>query len=36
VAQWTLLGISLAGYNALFSLGGAALVLALVRRWSRP
>jgi disulfide bond formation protein DsbB len=34
--QWTLLGISLAGYNALISLGGAALVLILLRRWSRP
>lgn len=35
-AQWTLLGISLAGFNALFSLAGAALIFALVRRWSRP
>lgn len=26
-AQWTLFGISLAGYNAIFSLGGAALIL---------
>lgn len=34
-AQWTLGGISLAGFNALFSLGGAALIVLLVRRWSR-
>ena len=31
-AQWTLLGVSLAGFNALFSLGGALLILGLVRR----
>lgn len=31
-AQWTLLGISLAGFNAIFSLGAAALVLTLLRR----
>jgi len=29
VPQWTLFGISLAGYNAIFSLGGAALILWL-------
>lgn len=29
VAQWTLGGISLAGFNAIFSLTGAALILAL-------
>lgn len=29
VAQWALFGISLAGFNALFSLGGAALILWL-------
>lgn len=29
VAQWTLGGISLAGFNAIFSLAGAALILAL-------
>ncbi|WP_156680973.1 disulfide bond formation protein B [Sphingomonas profundi] len=29
VAQWTLLGISLAGWNALFSLAGGAAILAL-------
>ena len=32
VAQWTLFGVSLAGMNAILSLGGAAAVLALVRR----
>lgn len=34
VAQWTLFGISLAGFNAIFSLGGAIAVwgLALRRR----
>ncbi|RYY39467.1 MAG: disulfide bond formation protein B, partial [Sphingomonadales bacterium] len=26
VAQWTLFGISLAGFNALFSIGGAAVI----------
>ncbi|HWW56858.1 MAG TPA: disulfide bond formation protein B [Sphingopyxis sp.] len=31
-AQWTLFGISLAGFNAIFSLGAAALVLTLLRR----
>ncbi len=31
-AQWTLAGISLAGFNAIFSLGAAALVLTLLRR----
>ncbi|MEY3658324.1 MAG: hypothetical protein RL425_1085 [Pseudomonadota bacterium] len=30
--QWTLLGISLAGFNAIFSLSGGLLVLALMRR----
>jgi disulfide bond formation protein DsbB len=30
--QWTLFGISLAGWNALFSIGGAAAILAL---WTR-
>ncbi len=30
--QWTLAGISLAGFNALFSLGGAVLILILARR----
>lgn len=31
-AQWTLFGVSLAGFNAIFSLGAAALVLTLLRR----
>lgn len=31
-AQWRLFGISLAGYNALFSLGAAALALRMWRR----
>jgi disulfide bond formation protein DsbB len=35
VAPWDLFGISLAGYNALFSLGGALLIFALIRKWSR-
>ena len=30
--QWTLLGISLAGYNAIVSLGGAAVIALLARR----
>lgn len=30
--QWTLAGISLAGFNAIFSLGAAAWVLTLLRR----
>jgi disulfide bond formation protein DsbB len=30
--QWTLFGISLAGFNAIFSLGGAAAVALLARR----
>ncbi|WP_033920641.1 disulfide bond formation protein B [Sphingomonas sp. 37zxx] len=32
VAQWTLGGISLAGFNAIFSLGGAVAILALLTR----
>ena len=32
VPQWTLLGISLAGFNFLISLGGAALAAVLLRR----
>jgi disulfide bond formation protein DsbB len=31
-AQWTLAGISLAGWNALLSLGGAALIAILAMR----
>ena len=30
--QWTLLGISLAGFNAIFSLGGALAVALLARK----
>lgn len=30
--QWTLFGISLAGFNAIFSFGAALLVLTLLRR----
>jgi len=30
--QWSLAGISMAGFNAIFSLGGAALVLLLLKR----
>lgn len=29
--QWSLLGISMAGWNAIFSLGGAAAIVALAR-----
>ena len=32
VAQWRLFGISLAGFNAIFSLAAATLVLTLLRR----
>ena len=32
--QWSLAGISLAGFNALFSLGGALLIVMLARRKS--
>ena len=30
--QWSLLGVSMAGWNALLSLGGAALVAVLLKR----
>jgi disulfide bond formation protein DsbB len=30
--QWSLFGISLAGWNALFSLAGGSLIIALCRR----
>ena len=30
--QWSLAGISMAGFNAIFSLGGAALILLLLKR----
>ncbi|PAL21314.1 disulfide bond formation protein B [Sphingopyxis sp. GW247-27LB] len=32
VPQWTLFGVSLAGFNAIFSLAAAGLVLTLLRR----
>ncbi|WEK43551.1 MAG: disulfide bond formation protein B [Candidatus Sphingomonas colombiensis] len=31
-AQWSLFGISLAGFNAIFSLGGAGVIAWLIRR----
>jgi disulfide bond formation protein DsbB len=31
-AQWKLFGISLAGFNAIFSLGGAITIFALMRK----
>ena len=31
-AQWTLGGVSLAGFNAIFSLGGALVVFAMLRK----
>ncbi len=34
-APWSLFGISLAGYNAIFSLGAAALIALLLLRWNR-
>jgi disulfide bond formation protein DsbB len=34
-AQWRLFGVSLAGFNAIFSLAGAAGVFALLRRRGR-
>jgi len=34
-APWSLLGISLAGYNALISLGAATVIVLLLRRWTR-
>jgi disulfide bond formation protein DsbB len=35
VAQWTWFGISLAGFNAIFSLTGAAIIFALAARKGR-
>jgi len=35
VAAWTLFGISLAGYNAIFSLGAALLCVLLLARWRK-
>jgi disulfide bond formation protein DsbB len=32
VAPWTMWGVSLAGFNAIFSASGAALILALLRK----
>lgn len=34
--QWSLFGISLAGFNALFSLGGAIAIFFLCSRTQRP
>lgn len=36
VAPWKMLGISLAGYNALIALSGAGLILWLLARARRP
>jgi len=36
VPQWTLFGISLAGFNAILSLAGAAAIFALAPRRGRP
>lgn len=33
--QWSLLGLSLAGWNAIFSLGGAAMIVTLAMSRSR-
>ena len=35
VAQWKFAGVSLAGFNAIVSLGGAAAVFVLVARGKR-
>jgi disulfide bond formation protein DsbB len=35
VPQWTLLGISLAGFNAIISLGAGAVIVGLLRRAGR-
>ena len=35
VAPWSLFGISLAGYNAIISLGAAAVTTALVASWNK-
>ncbi|QNN68049.1 disulfide bond formation protein B [Sphingomonas lutea] len=34
--QWAFLGISMAGWNAILSLGGALTILLLTRRGARP
>ena len=36
VPQWSLFGISLAGFNALFSLAGGITILWLMRRYRTP
>jgi disulfide bond formation protein DsbB len=36
VPQWTLFGVSLAGFNAILSLAASALVLTLLRRRPTP
>jgi len=36
VSPWDLFGISLAGFNALFSIAGALAVFLFIRKWSRP
>jgi disulfide bond formation protein DsbB len=33
--QWTLMGISLAGFNAIFSVLGAIVIFLFLRRWSK-
>jgi disulfide bond formation protein DsbB len=33
--QWTFLGISMAGWNAILSLGGAAAILLLTLKGAR-
>lgn len=35
VAPWDLFGISLAGFNAIFSIGGALLIFVLIHKWAR-
>lgn len=35
VAQWSLFGVSLAGFNAILSLGGAGVILFLLARRAR-
>ncbi|MCL6249909.1 disulfide bond formation protein B [Altererythrobacter sp. KTW20L] len=35
IPAWTLMGISLAGFNAIFSIGGAITIFALLRKKTR-
>jgi disulfide bond formation protein DsbB len=35
VPQWRFLGVSLAGWNAIISLGGATVIGAMLRRATR-